>query len=57
MAIVLALVIVGWFVAFALGNQAGFVDTPETSEAAAKANGNANAAEPTATYREPASVS
>ncbi|MEM6452203.1 MAG: hypothetical protein AAF703_18060 [Cyanobacteria bacterium P01_D01_bin.105] len=53
MAIVLALLIVGWLVAFALGNQAGF-DTPPV-EAAVPAQGTANT--DAAAYSEPASVS
>ncbi|MEL6553928.1 MAG: hypothetical protein AAFQ63_10780 [Cyanobacteria bacterium J06621_11] len=53
MAIVLALVIVGWLVAFALGNQAGFNNASE----APKASENTTTAETATAYREPASAS
>lgn len=54
MAIVLALVIVGWLVAFALGNQAGFSNQPVAKKAApAQAS---KVEQPAAAYREPASV-
>ncbi len=53
MAIVLALMIVGWLVAFALGSQAGFSDQPEAKPAPTQI---ATAEAPTATYRKPASV-
>jgi len=52
MAIVLALLIVGWLVAFALGNQAGFGNQPAESAAPAQAA----EADASATYQEPASV-
>jgi hypothetical protein len=51
MAIILALLIVGWLVAFALGAQAGFENQPEVSE---QPSSPTEAATP---YREPASVS
>ena len=51
MAIVLALVIVGWLVAFALGNQAGFANAPEVS----KSVESKKAAETATAYRETAS--
>ena len=54
MAIVLALLIVGWLVAFALGNQAGFDAQP--AEEVTPVQGATNAEAATA-YREPASVS
>ncbi|MGC1309269.1 MAG: hypothetical protein WA885_18770 [Phormidesmis sp.] len=59
MAFVLALLIVGWLLAFALGAQAGFDNQPSTprqptSTVAVKAAA-VNSAE--ASYREPVSVS
>lgn len=53
MAIVLALLIVGWLVAFALGSQSGFDNQPE----AAKVVSQPTAEPASSTYREPASVS
>lgn len=53
MAIVLALLIVGWLVAFALGNQSGFANQPEETQPTPQAM---TESAPTA-YREPASVS
>lgn len=53
MAIVLALLIVGWLVAFALGSQSGFDNQPE----AAKVVSQSTAEPASSTYREPASVS
>ncbi|MGD1895627.1 MAG: hypothetical protein ACFB16_01600 [Phormidesmis sp.] len=55
MAIVLALLIVGWLVAFALGNQAGFNNTAEDAKPATVAQA-ANTTETVASYRKPASV-
>mgnify|MGYP001028072992 CR=1 FL=1 len=52
MAIVLALLIVGWLVAFALGAQSGFDTQVETAAPVASAS----STEDTAGYREPASV-
>lgn len=52
MAIVLALMIVGWLVAFALGAQTGFDSTPDTEKTVVQPQ-----SEPTATYRKPASAS
>ncbi|MEL6939912.1 MAG: hypothetical protein AAFO84_12040 [Cyanobacteria bacterium J06598_1] len=52
MAIVLALLIVGWLVAFALGTQSGFDSQPASEPATAT-----KTAETQSTYREPASVS
>jgi hypothetical protein len=49
MAIVLALMIVGWLVAFALGSQVGFDTQPDPAQS--------SSVEPTqANYREPASI-
>ena len=53
MAIVLALLIVGWLLAFALGAQSGFDTQPEPAKPAVK--GTRTAAP--ATYSEPASAS
>lgn len=52
MAIVLALMIVGWLVAFALGSQAGFDSQPEAPAPAQSASVEA----PADTYQKPASV-
>jgi len=52
MAIVLALVIVGWLTAFALGTQAGFDSQPESTPVQSS-----NTAEATATYSKTASAS
>lgn len=52
MAIVLALVIVGWLVAFALGNQAGFASAPEAPKAVESQKVTENAA-----YSKPVSAS
>ena len=53
MAIVLALLIVGWLVAFALGSQSGFDNQPEAAKVVSQST-----AEPASSpYREPASVS
>jgi len=52
MAIVLALLIVGWLVAFALGNQSGVATQSEAPQPTAQATPEVAAA----TYREPASV-
>ncbi|MEM6867915.1 MAG: hypothetical protein AAF528_05995 [Cyanobacteria bacterium P01_C01_bin.121] len=52
MAIVLALLIVGWLVAFALGNQAGFDSQPEVAQTTTQPTADA-----ATTYNEPASVS
>ncbi|MEO1619634.1 MAG: hypothetical protein AAFU53_01225 [Cyanobacteria bacterium J06632_3] len=54
MAIVLALLIVGWLVAFALGAQSGF-DSEPVAETTASAT--TSTSEAPATYRKPASVS
>lgn len=53
MAIVLALMIVGWLVAFALGSQAGFDDQLEAKPAPAQS---ASVGAPADTYQKPASV-
>ena len=52
MAIVLALIVVGWLVAFALGAQTGFDNTPETDKPVAQPT-----PDPTATYSKPVSAS
>ena len=52
MAIVFALLIVGWLVAFALGNQVGFSNQTK-QEASPTLQANADAS---ATYRKPASA-
>lgn len=52
MAIVFALLIVGWLVAFALGNQVGFSARPE-KEASPTVQ---SSTEAPATYRKPASA-
>ena len=54
MAIVLALLIVGWLVAFALGNQAGF-ENSQPAKPAAPAQ--AETTETAKTYTKPASAS
>ncbi|MFK8184576.1 MAG: hypothetical protein AB8B99_14475 [Phormidesmis sp.] len=54
MAIVLALLIIGWLVAFALGNQAGF-ENSQPVEPAAPAQ--TKTAEATKTYTKPVSAS
>ncbi|MEM9091486.1 MAG: hypothetical protein AAGC93_22450 [Cyanobacteria bacterium P01_F01_bin.53] len=56
MAIVLALVIVGWLVAFALGSQAGFTNEPTvaTEQSSVKKVEKVKA---TASYKKPASAS
>ncbi|MEL7223886.1 MAG: hypothetical protein AAGL17_03245 [Cyanobacteria bacterium J06576_12] len=52
MAIVLALLIVGWLVAFALGSQSGFDKQVETVQPVAQSSVETDSA----TYRKPASV-
>ncbi|MEL6776014.1 MAG: hypothetical protein AAFO06_02075 [Cyanobacteria bacterium J06597_16] len=57
MAIVLALLIVGWLVAFALGSQAGFEnEVPAPNQTANSAVTQSSSADAT-TYREPVSAS
>ncbi|MEO0704305.1 MAG: hypothetical protein AAF050_01430 [Cyanobacteria bacterium J06649_5] len=57
MAIVLALLIVGWLVAFALGSQAGFDnEVPAPNQTANSAVTQSSSADAT-TYREPVSAS
>ncbi len=51
MAIVLALVIVGWLLAFAVGAQAGFDNQSEVAKSVSSVS-----SESTATYRNPASA-
>jgi hypothetical protein len=53
MAIVLALLIVGWLVAFALGAQSGFDNQSEPAQRAPQPK---SVSEVPASYREPASV-
>lgn len=55
MAIVFALLIIGWMVAFALGNQAGFSAQPESPKPAVQPTVTASSA--ASDYRKPASVS
>ncbi len=55
MAIVLALMIVGWLLAFALGSQAGFEAQPVDSLTVKPAQSSGSEASAT-NYREPASV-
>ncbi len=54
MAIVLALVIVGWLLAFAVGAQAGFDNQPEVAKSVS--SGSSVSSETTAAYRNPASA-
>lgn len=55
MAIVLALLIVGWLLAFALGAQSGFDAEPAAQPTTPSATAT-TATEATATYQKPASV-
>jgi len=57
MAIVFALLIVGWLVAFALGSQSGFDSQPTTEATEAPAQSKPQPAAASGDYREPASVS
>ncbi|MEO0884631.1 MAG: hypothetical protein AAFY54_01700 [Cyanobacteria bacterium J06648_10] len=56
MAIVLALLIVGWLVAFALGAQSGFDNQPEAQPTVQSTVQTKAADAATVGYREPASV-
>lgn len=56
MAIVLALVIVGWLVAFALGSQAGFDNQPAAAQQPSKSVSSQSSSAESATYREPVSA-
>lgn len=59
MAIVLALLIVGWLVAFALGAQAGFDNQSATKQSASQPSASAgnSLSAPASSYRSTASVS
>jgi len=56
MAIVLALVIVGWLVAFALGSQAGFTNQPTATAQPSKIDNSQPSSPESSSYREPVSA-
>lgn len=56
MAIVLALVIVGWLVAFALGSQVGFDNQPVATQQPSKSAASQSPSAESAAYREPVSA-